>query len=55
MIDESLLWSRTIDPIKGKIVKEETFLNAALATVVFVAVMAGLIYVAGPILQAIFG
>jgi hypothetical protein len=30
MIDNDILWSRTIDPISGKIVKEETFLNAAL-------------------------
>jgi len=30
MLNESLLWARTISPT-GKIVKEETFLGAAIA------------------------
>jgi hypothetical protein len=38
-IDENLLWSRTIDPITGKIVKEETFVNAALTGLAVVAVV----------------
>jgi hypothetical protein len=34
MLNENLLWARTISPT-GKIVKEETFLGAALTFIVF--------------------
>jgi hypothetical protein len=45
MLNESLLWARTISPT-GRIVKRETFLGAALAFIVFAAGILAIFYVA---------
>ena len=44
MLNENLLWARTISPT-GRIVKEETFLGALLKTLGFIAALAVLYYV----------
>lgn len=45
-LDEGLLWYRTIDPMCGKIVREETFLGAAVAGIVLIAGIATIIWLA---------
>jgi hypothetical protein len=36
MLNESLLWRKAIDPMSGRLVREETFLTAFLAFTVLV-------------------
>lgn len=46
MIDNNLLWVRTIDPISEKIVKEPTFLTIAMIGVALMASAALILFLA---------
>ena len=52
MIDSNLLWARAIDPMTGRIVKQHTFLGAAL-TVIAGAILAFAIFYVAIVLFAV--
>lgn len=44
MIKEGILWNRVIDPMSGRIVKEETALGSLLAAIILAAGIAAIIW-----------